>query len=64
MKEVIPIKRQQQTAAKIVASARSSQKITTQTLLAQLFEDFVPLNGDRVGGEDPAIIGGLALFNG
>lgn len=64
MEEVIPIKRQQQTAAKIVASARSSQKITTQTLLAQLFEDFVPLNGDRVGGEDPAIVGGIALFNG
>ncbi|MSD82992.1 acetyl-CoA carboxylase carboxyl transferase subunit alpha [Lactobacillus curvatus] len=64
MKEVIAIKRQLQTAAKVVASARSSQKITTPALIGQLFTDFVPLNGDRVGGEDPAIIGGLALFNG
>ncbi len=29
-----------------------------------LFDDFTPLAGDRQFGEDPAVIGGLARFNG
>lgn len=29
-----------------------------------LFEDFVELRGDRAGGEDKAILGGIALFHG
>ncbi|XEO94825.1 carboxyltransferase subunit alpha [Latilactobacillus sakei] len=63
MKEGLIINRQKKTAAKIVAGARSSQKITTPALLANLFDDLMILKGDRVGGEDPAIIGGIALFN-
>lgn len=51
-------------AATIVAQARSSQKITTQQLLTGLFDDFIALSGDRVSGEDSAIIGGLATFQG
>ncbi|SPC39142.1 acetyl-CoA carboxylase carboxyltransferase subunit alpha [Latilactobacillus fuchuensis] len=51
-------------AAEIVAGARSPQKITTEQLLTGLFDDLLVFHGDRVGGEDPAIIGGVATFQG
>lgn len=50
-------------AAAIVAAARGDQKITTKELIQQLFPDFIELHGDRLGTDDPAIIGGLASFN-
>ena len=49
-------------AAAVVAAARSKQKITTKELITQLFPNFIQLHGDRCGGDDPAIIGGLATF--
>lgn len=51
-------------AAAIVAAARSDHKITTKELIQQLFPTFIELHGDHLGTDDPAIIGGLASFNG
>lgn len=50
-------------AMEIVQKARSSNKITGQQLIDHLFPDFFELHGDRVGGDDAAIIGGLASFH-
>ncbi|MGB1230330.1 MAG: acetyl-CoA carboxylase carboxyltransferase subunit alpha, partial [Holosporaceae bacterium] len=36
----------------------------TSDYISQLIEDFVPLSGDRMFGEDGAIIGGLGRFRG
>lgn len=51
-------------AHQIVLNARSDQKITTQTLIKNLFSEFFELHGDRVSGDDPAIITGVAYFLG
>ncbi|GAF38527.1 acetyl-coenzyme A carboxyl transferase alpha chain [Agrilactobacillus composti DSM 18527 = JCM 14202] len=51
---------QKKTAAEVVQAARSADKISTKTLINGLFNDFVELHGDRNGGDDPAIIGGIA----
>lgn len=50
-------------ASAIVAAARSDQKITTKELIQQLFPNFIELHGDRLGTDDPAIVGGVASFN-
>lgn len=50
-------------AAQVVKRARQADKITAQELITHLFPDFFELHGDRVGGDDPAIIGGWATFH-
>lgn len=42
--------------------ARHAKRPHTRDLCRLLFEDFVELHGDRVHGDDPAIVGGLARF--
>ena len=44
--------------------ARHPQRPRFEKLVAGLFTDFLPLAGDRVFGEDAAIIGGFARFEG
>ena len=44
--------------------ARHAQRPHTSHYIASLIEDFVPLAGDRLYGEDQAIIGGLGRFRG
>jgi len=44
--------------------ARHPQRPRFERLVAGLFTDFLPLAGDRVFGEDAAIIGGFARFEG
>lgn len=44
--------------------ARHPQRPRFEKLVAGLFTDFLPLAGDRVFGEDTAIIGGFARFEG
>lgn len=51
-------------AMEIVEKARSGNKISGQELIDHLFPDFFELHGDRVGTDDPAILGGLATFAG
>ena len=47
------------TAAEIVAAARSDNKISGHELINGLITDFFEQHGDRLGGDDPAIIGGI-----
>jgi len=44
--------------------ARHPRRPHTLDLIKLLFEDFVELHGDRLYGDDPAIVGGLARFEG
>ena len=47
-----------------VQVARHPQRPTTLDYISQLFEDFVQLHGDRNYGDDEAIVGGIASFDG
>ena len=44
--------------------ARHPRRPHTRDLVRLLFDDFVELHGDRVHGDDAAVVGGLALFEG
>ena len=44
--------------------ARHPRRPHTRDFCRLLFDDFVELHGDRVYGDDPAIVGGLARFEG
>src|SRR5690606_38908428 len=44
--------------------ARHPERPHAADYLAELLEDFVPLAGDRLYGEDKAILGGIARFRG
>ena len=44
--------------------ARHVRRPHTRDLCRLLFDDFLELHGDRVYGDDPAIVGGLARFEG
>jgi acetyl-CoA carboxylase carboxyl transferase subunit alpha len=48
----------------VVQLSRHPQRPTPLDYLERLFPDFVELHGDRAFGEDPAIVGGPALFEG
>lgn len=47
-----------------VQLARHPKRPTAEVLVNALFKDFIELHGDRHYGDDRAIIGGLATFNG
>ncbi|WP_059103817.1 acetyl-CoA carboxylase carboxyltransferase subunit alpha [Shouchella shacheensis] len=47
-----------------VQIAREHCRPTTLDYIDQLFEDFLEMHGDRLYGDDAAIVGGIALFNG
>jgi acetyl-CoA carboxylase carboxyl transferase subunit alpha len=44
--------------------ARHPKRPHTRDFIKLLFDDFVELHGDRLHGDDAAIVGGLALFEG
>ena len=48
----------------IVYLARHRHRPRIEQWIAALTTDFFELRGDRCGGEDPAILGGVALFHG
>ena len=47
-----------------VLLARDPKRPTIMDYLDTLFTDFIELKGDRLGGEDSAILGGIAFFHG
>lgn len=53
----------QNSAWEIVRLARHPNRPTSKTLIKELFPDFLELHGDRLYGDDPSIIGGIASFN-
>lgn len=52
------------TAAERVAIARNPQRPNISDYIDGLFTDFFECRGDRLCGEDAAILGGVALFHG
>ncbi|MEQ6290757.1 acetyl-CoA carboxylase carboxyltransferase subunit alpha [Vogesella sp. GCM10023246] len=52
------------TPSQIAIVARHPQRPYTLDYLGSLFTDFQELHGDRSYADDPAIVGGLARFNG
>jgi acetyl-CoA carboxylase carboxyl transferase subunit alpha len=52
------------TAWQIAQVARHPQRPYTLDYIPNLFTDYEELHGDRSYGDDPAIVGGLARFNG
>lgn len=51
------------TAAERVAIARNPQRPNVVDYIDALFTDFFEQKGDRLCGEDPSILGGVALFH-
>ena len=47
-----------------VQVARHPERPTTLDYIGMLFDDFIELHGDRVHGDDAAIVGGIASFGG
>lgn len=47
-----------------VQIARLSTRPTTLDYIMEIFDDFIELHGDRNYRDDPAIIGGIAMYNG
>lgn len=47
-----------------VKVARSKDRPVITDYIEHLFDDFIELKGDRLGGEDSSILGGIALFHG
>ena len=52
------------TPAQRVALARHPERPGTEDFIAALFTDFFEQRGDRLCGDDPSILGGIALFHG
>lgn len=52
------------TAAQQVAIARHPQRPNVADYISALFTDFFEQRGDRLCGEDPAILGGVGLYHG
>ena len=52
------------TAAQRVAIARHPQRPNISDYIGALFTDFFECRGDRLCGEDAAILGGVAMFHG
>lgn len=47
-----------------VLLARHPKRPTTLDYIEMIFDDFLELHGDRYYRDDPAIVGGVAIFNG
>lgn len=50
--------------AEIMDGARSDNKVDMNLLVMQLFPDFFEMHGDRVAGDDAAVIAGIATIAG
>jgi acetyl-CoA carboxylase carboxyl transferase subunit alpha len=47
-----------------VEMARHPERPTTLQYAQEIFDDFIELHGDRNYGDDPALVGGIAVLNG
>ncbi|WP_025685044.1 acetyl-CoA carboxylase carboxyltransferase subunit alpha [Paenibacillus maysiensis] len=52
------------TASQKMHVARHHQRPTSLDLIEQVFTDFIELHGDRLYGDDLAVVGGIAKLNG
>lgn len=47
-----------------VMLARAQNRLQITDYIEDLFSDFMEMSGDRFGGEDPSILGGIGFFHG
>lgn len=47
-----------------VTLSRKMERLTASEYIKHLFDDFIELHGDRCYGDDPAMVGGIGLFEG
>jgi len=52
------------TAPQKMQIARHQQRPTTLDYIGMIFDDFIELHGDRLFGDDPAVVGGVARLDG
>ncbi len=52
------------TPSQIVLISRHIMRPTSTDYISMIFDDFVELHGDRLYGDDPAMVGGFAKLNG
>ena len=52
------------TAAEIVAESRKVQRPTSLEFIAEIFDEFIELHGDRAFADDKAVVGGIASLKG
>ncbi len=57
-------KPQETEAWEVVQRSRSADRLTSLDYISGIFEDFMEFHGDRYGGDDGAIVGGIARLNG
>ncbi len=57
-------KRQRLSSWEVVQVCRDPGRPNAGFYIQHLFDDFVPLHGDRTGGDDPAVVGGMASIGG
>lgn len=48
----------------LTSEVRSPERPSSNAYIQQIVTDFLPLAGDRVSGEDPAVIGGIGRISG
>jgi acetyl-CoA carboxylase carboxyl transferase alpha subunit/acetyl-CoA carboxylase carboxyl transferase beta subunit len=53
-----------QPVAQLLRDARAIGRPTTLEYAWRIFDEFVELHGDRLGGDDPAMVGGLGCLDG
>lgn len=51
------------TAARRIMAARNSERPAADEYIENIFDDFFLISGDRLTGEDPAVIGGIASLS-
>ena len=57
-------RKQRASTWEVVQVCRNPKRPGAAFYIEHLFDDFVPLRGDRAGGDDPAVIGGMASIGG
>ena len=57
-------KAKERTAWEIVKAARQVSRPSTMDYIRAIFDDFMELHGDRLSGDDSAVIGGIAYLDG
>ncbi len=57
-------RRRKRSTWEVVQVCRNPRRPGAGFYIEHLFDDFVPLRGDRAGGDDPAVLGGMASIGG
>lgn len=62
--DIMKVEEQRHSITDILSLARHARRPTTLDFIKLIFDDFIELHGDRHYGDDKAMVGGIALFQG